>query len=193
MMTRTTTIWLALATLSLLIGAAAGGETMETTPYERPTIELNSHTSVLIDLPAEKIWPHIVDPSSWKQGASIIHIAGPEWGLGEITGAFMPDAPETILFYAKTVELEPNRRKTIKLYGTDDGPLIGFASWQLEPVGDSTRVSYHVYSESLLSDVGLADASAEDVAAFQAQYHESNHERFQRELDGLKAMLQDTR
>jgi hypothetical protein len=166
------------------------GGPMTDTSYDRPTIELNSHTSVLIDLPAEKIWPHIIDPSAWKQGASIIHIDGPEGGLGEVTGAIMPDAPETILFYAKTVELEPNRRKTIKLYGTEGGPLIGFASWQLEPVDGSTRVSYHVYSESPLADVGLADAPTEEVQAFQIEYHKANHERFQRELEGLKKILE---
>jgi pimeloyl-ACP methyl ester carboxylesterase len=169
------------------------GAKMDNAPYERPTIELNSHTSVLIELPAEAIWPHIIDPSEWKQGASVIHVAGPKGGLGEISGAVMLDAPETVLFYAKTVELEPNRRKTIKLYGTDNGPLIGYASWVLEPMGDSTRVSYHVYSEMLLSEAGLENASSEEVEAYQAQYFKANHERFQNELEGLKALVEATR
>ena len=60
----------------------------------------------------------------------------------------------------------------------------------LEPDGDSTRVSYHVYSESLLADVGLADATAEEVEAYQAQYFKANHERFQRELEGLKELVE---
>lgn len=166
------------------------GTAMDTKPYHRPTIELNSHTSVLIDLPSEAIWPHIIDPGKWKQGASVIHVAGPKGGLGEISGAVMPDAPETILFYAKTVELEPNLRKTIKLYGTENGPLIGYASWLLEPEGGSTRVSYHVYSESPLSDVGLASATTEEVEAYQAEYFKANHERFQNELEGLKKILE---
>jgi len=166
------------------------GAHMDATPYDRPTIELNSHTSVLIDRPAEAIWPHIVDPNQWKQGASLIHVAGAEGGVGEISGAVMPDAPEAILFYAKTVELEPNRRKTVKLYAPDGGPLMGFASWVLEPAGGSTRVSYHVYSEMALSDAGLEQAAAEEVEAFQAQYSKANHERFQNELEGLKKLLE---
>jgi hypothetical protein len=206
------TFWIALAIVSPLIHTAAAedvftfghaighegpkiyrGDTIDPTPYDRPAIELNSHTEVLIDLPADVIWPHIIDPGKWKQGASVFHVAGPKGALGEVSGAAMPDAPETVIFYAKTVELEPNRRKTIKLYGTDNGPLIGFASWELEAEGDSTRVSYHVYSEMPLSDAGLENASSEEIEAYQEQYFKANHERFQNELEGLKKMLENTR
>ncbi len=57
----------------------------ETKPHERKAIELNSHTEVLINLPAEPIWPYInEEPKVWKQGAQLVSIAGTAGSIGKV-------------------------------------------------------------------------------------------------------------
>lgn len=73
-----------------------------------------------------------------------------EGELGEVVAESVGEG-QAPLFYGETVELVPNIRRTIKLYAPNRGPLIGFASWEIEARGDKTRVTYHVYSETLIS------------------------------------------
>ena len=48
--------------------------------------DLVTHNSVLIQAPAEKIWPHIVDPNEWKAGAQLL----PADEKGQVFKAVMP-------------------------------------------------------------------------------------------------------
>jgi len=86
-----------------LIGALPAGA------QERVAIDLVTHSEVTIDRPATAIWPHIVDPSAWKQGAKLVHHAGPAGTVGEVFAAAEPSAPATVAFFVENVELEPNR------------------------------------------------------------------------------------
>ncbi len=169
----------------------------ETKPHERKAIELNSHTEVLINLPAEQIWSYInEEPKAWKQGAQMVSITGSTGSKGkggqkgEIFKAVMPAEPETVLFYAKNVELITNQRRTIKLYAGNDGDLIGFASWVLQAEGDKTRVSYHVNAETKLPDETWAQFNDEQRQAYTLQNQQTSHKRFQDELDSLKLLAE---
>ena len=57
--------------------------------------DLVTHNSVLIQADAEKIWPLIVDPSSWKAGAQLIALDA----AGMKFKAVMPDAPDLSLIH----------------------------------------------------------------------------------------------
>jgi hypothetical protein len=96
------------------------------------------------------------------------------------------------LFYSETVELAPNVRRTIKLYAANRGPLIGFASWELEERNARTRVTYHVYSETLMSPDELKTQSAAKLAAAGEVSNSQNQRRFRAELQGLKRLVEKT-
>ena len=158
-------------------------------PETRTSIELNTHSSVIIDSAAAEIWPHIVDPSSWKQGGALVHYSGNE-GADEIFQAISP-ADGSVMFLLKNVEFIPNERRTIKLYMPAGGPLIGYASWILDEQDGQTEVAYHVYSETLLPADQAAEETAEDLAEFEAMNYEMNKARFDRELEALKTLMEE--
>ncbi len=159
-------------------------------PAERRAIELNSHSAIVIDRPAAEIWPYIVDPSDWKQGGSLVHHSGPVDQRGEVFKAFNPQ-DGSVMFFVKNVEFIPNRRRTVKLYLPDAGNLIGFASWTLEEMSGRTEVSYHVYTETLLPPEQLASSTPEDIAELEMLDYDTNKARFDRELEGLKALVEE--
>jgi len=160
----------------------------ENCPGCRTAIELDTHNSIVINGSPQEIWPYIVDPADWKQGGKLVHSSGP-YGAGEIFKAINPD-DGSVEFYVKNVEFLPNERRTIKLYLPDGGALIGYASWSLERQNGGTRVSYDVYSETLLSAEQIAAATASDWAVSEKGYQESNSMRFDRELQALKVLVE---
>jgi hypothetical protein len=157
-------------------------------PAVRAAIELNSHSTVLINRTAAEIWPHIADPSTWKQGGQLLHHSGPE-GAGGIFKAISP-TDGSVMFFIKNVEFIPYQRRTIKLYMPSNGPLIGYAAWTLDEEDGQTEVSYHVYTETLLPPEQSASSTAEELAEFEAINYETNKARFDRELEALKDMVE---
>ncbi|MFN7530954.1 MAG: hypothetical protein ACK5T7_07605, partial [Gemmatimonas sp.] len=86
------------------------------------------HT-VTIERTAMTVWPHIVEPSAWKQGNRLTHAGGPWGAAGEVFAA-RPAAGGAPDYYLVNAELVPYRRRTMKLVGTD-GTLMGFATYSL--------------------------------------------------------------
>ena len=158
--------------------------------YDRSAVELVTYNEIVINRPASEIWPHIINPEAWKQGAKLELVSGEQGKLGAIYRAFLPAKPGETLFYSEDVELVPNQVRSIKIYQPAQGALTGYSSWRLRADGESTRLSYHVLSEFLLP----AEAAAMPVAALKAMQEKSrkdNHQRFQRELEALKRLIEN--
>lgn len=160
----------------------------------RAAIDLVTHSEVTIDRPAAAIWPRILDPSAWKQGAKLTHHAGPAGAVGEIFAAVEPGTQDKVAFYVENVELEQGRRRTIKLLapggGGSGGALIGYASWTLTERGGRTVVRYDVYSETMLEPAQAAAMSAAERRAAERTARETNQARFDRELVALKRLVE---
>ena len=154
--------------------SSAQAETAQEAPVD---VSLVTHNAVTIAAPAERIWPHIVEPDAWKAGAQLVPVEGAEHRFQ----AVMPDAPDTPLFHVTNVEFDPPARRTIRLNALD-GSLIGFATWELTATDGGTRVAYHVYSQQ--------EAPAGAPAIDREAYVEDNRQRFQDELDALKALVE---
>jgi hypothetical protein len=158
--------------------------------YERPAMELVTYNEIIIDRPASDIWPYIVAPAAWKQGAKQELVSGEPGKLGAIYRAFLPAKPNETLFYSEDVELVPNQVRSIKIYPPAQGALTGYSSWRLRAVGESTRVSYHVLSEFLLPAEAAAMPDAA-LSALQEKSRKDNQQRFQRELEALKRLVEN--
>ena len=154
------------------------------------TVELVTHSAVVIDRPASQVWPHIVDTSAWKQGLSLRHHAGEAGAVGEIFAAFDRTDPGTIVFLVENVELVPNQRRTIKLSQPDDGALIGYATWALAGRDGYTLVTYDVYTETLLPPEEASRLTAEQLSEMTREGYDSNKARFDRELEALKKVVE---
>ncbi|MEZ4588218.1 MAG: hypothetical protein R2909_17710 [Gemmatimonadales bacterium] len=161
----------------------------------RAAIDLVTHSEISIDRPAALIWPRILDPSAWKQGASLRHHAGPVGAVGEIFAAVEPADPGKVAFYVENVELEPRRRRTIKLIAPagatgSGGSLIGYASWTLTESGGRTVVRYDVYSETRLDPAQAAATSAAERLEAERTARATSQARFDRELAALKRLAE---
>ena len=102
----------------------------------------------------------------------------------------MGDSTSKPLFYIENVELKKDKRRTIKLYGANNGPLLGYASWELEEHSGRTRVTYHVYAEILLTAQEINGLTTEDLSKAQAGYVADNEVRFRTELQDLKRRIE---
>ncbi len=154
-------------------------------------IQLVTHSFVVIDRPASAIWPHIVDTSRWKQGLSLRHMGGEVGAVGEVFGAFDPEDPDTIAYLLTNVELIPDERRTIKLSELEHGTLIGYATWNLTDDGGRTRVSYDVYAETRLPPAEGSGLTPQQLAEMTRDGHAISQARFDRELQALKALVED--
>jgi hypothetical protein len=152
-------------------------------------LDLVTHNSVLIEAAPAQIWPKIIDPSEWKAGAQLVLLEGDPAQAGAKFKAVMPNAPDQVAFYTTNVEVLPEQRRTVRL-NTPDGALMGFAIWELTPVGDGTEVAYHVYTQAVIPGAALASMSAAEVEAWRTDYVPSNYQRFQAELEALKKMVE---
>ena len=157
-----------------LANTSAQAQTTSEAPVD---LSLVTHNAVTIAAPAERIWPHIVEPGAWKAGAQLVPVEGVEHRFQ----AVMPDAPDTPLFEVTNVEFDPPARRTIRLNALD-GALIGFATWELTAMDGGTRVAYHVYSQQ--------EAPPGGPAFDREAYVEDNRKRFQDELNALKALVE---
>jgi hypothetical protein len=152
----------------------------------RSALNLVTNDTVLIARPAQVIWPMILHESAWKKATQLTHADGPKDAVGEIFAARGGDADSPILFYLQTMELLPLKRRTLKLYNVD-GPLIGFASWELDELHGETRVTYRVYAE--LPTVA-AQGDATQLKELQSRYTTDNETRFRAELNTLKHLVE---
>ncbi len=163
----TACLWLAVAGPAL---AQSGAEASR-------DLSLVTHNAVVIAAKPERIWPYIVDPDAWKAGARLVPVEGAEHRFK----AVMPDDPDTALFHVTNVEFDAPLRRTIRLNALD-GALIGFATWELTPAADGTRVAYHVYTHQQMP----AGQRPVDRAA----YLQANYSRFQKELNALRRLVE---
>ncbi len=129
----------------------------------------------------------ILHESAWKKAVQLTHAGGPVDAVGEIFAARVGSANSAILFYSQTMELLPLKRRTMKLYGTNDGPLIGFVSWELQELRGETQVTYRVYAE-VPTPAGQSDAA--QLQALQGRYTAENETRFRDELNTLKRLVE---
>ncbi|WP_396221750.1 hypothetical protein, partial [Gemmatimonas sp.] len=119
---------------------------------------LVAQRTVTIERTVMAVWPHIVEPSAWKQGNRLTHVGGPWGAAGEVFAA-RPAAGGAPDYYLVNAELVPYRRRTMKLVGTD-GTLMGFATYSLEEHDGRTTVRYDVFAETRLP-AGLTPGAAD--------------------------------
>jgi hypothetical protein len=155
-------------------------------PANRIATDLVLHSDVVIDRPAAAIWPYIVAPNIWKKGPKLNQVGGDAGKPGEIFAAVPRENTGESVFYVKNVEVVPNERRTMKLYQDNNGPLMGYASWELEEENGRTRVSYHVYTESLLSK----QITTSKLSELEKQDMEQHDKRFREELLDLKKLVE---
>jgi len=171
------------------IVAAAMSAAALANAQQRIAINLNSHSEIEINRPAAAIWPHIMEPNSWKPDRQLVHYAGPAGQLGEVFAIGGSAAPGKVWFFAENVEIVPNQRRTIKLYDPE-GRLLGFSTWLLTESHGRTRVEYDVHAESLLSAEKAKEATSESIAAQQLEGYEVNKKRIDAELGALKRLME---
>ncbi|HEX4936892.1 MAG TPA: hypothetical protein VFV33_27105, partial [Gemmatimonadaceae bacterium] len=125
----------------------------------------------------------------WKKGNRLAHRSGPVGGVGEVFAAVNMTDPTRTDYFVENVELDPNRRRTIKLTSTD-GVLVGFASFVLEEANGATKVGYHVYSETVIPPARLKATTLEALRDSERAIRESSARRFHEELLALKALAE---
>ncbi|WP_409463907.1 SRPBCC family protein [Amycolatopsis sp. GA6-003] len=136
-------------------------------------------TRNVVEIPAEPaaIWPLLLDPDRWKQGAKPVWESGEPGAVGEVRVAREAIDGAEYRLAVETVVLEPPFRKVVKLLtGAPDDP--GWAAWQLVPLAGSTLVSYDVYSRHEIDGGTTAD-----------DYRAANRLRFDTELATLKRLV----
>lgn len=159
-------------------------------PWSRLAAHLVTHHEVTIDRSAERIWPHILETNGWKTGPKLEHVDGPVHQRGEIFAAMMRETSAEPLYFVENVEVIPNKRRTIKMYGSDAGRLIGFASWELRESSGSTLVTFDVYAEYLPSARVPVDADPKKRAAAESELARVQNARFEAELLTLKGLVE---
>ena len=162
-----------------LVSSVCGAQDADST---HAALNLLTRDSVLIARPAQAVWPMIVHDSAWKKTVKLQHVDGPLDAAGEIIAARLGDPDSPILFYLQTMEMVPLKRRTMKLYNVAGGPLIGFASWELEQLHGQTKVTYRVYAEF--------PSSAAPSPEQQQRYTSENETRFRQELATLKRLVE---
>jgi uncharacterized protein YndB with AHSA1/START domain len=103
-----------------------------------------SHAETLIQAPAEKVWAAVLNPSDWH-GTLMIHVSGPRHEVGEELVATPPDQPDAVMLRIHNVEMEPNRRRTIRIHTPED-VFTGYSTWVLHERGGETLVGYDVFT-----------------------------------------------
>jgi hypothetical protein len=108
-----------------------------------------THNEVQIAAEPAKVWPHLRDVNAWKLGAKTVHFDGGTNVVGE-RFKVSPEGAESNFYFIQTVELERDRRWTIRLNGPT-GELRGYATWTLAPDSGGTRLRYDTFLRSQLA------------------------------------------
>jgi hypothetical protein len=155
----------------------------------RLAVNLNLHSQIEIERPAAAIWPHIMEPNSWKPDRKLVHYAGPEGQIGEVFAIGGTGNGGKIWFLVENVEIVPNLRRTIKMYDPE-GHLLGFSTWLLTELDGRTIVAYDVHGESVLSSNRAKETTSESIAVQERDGHEVNKKRIDAELVTLKRLVE---
>lgn len=166
-----------------------GADEARSAVQDRPAVHLIAHSSVEINDSAAAIWPHILNPLPWKQGLRLRLLAGTADQVGALYGGFAEQTPEVIELLLQDIEMEPERRRTVKLMGPD-GTLQGFATWTLEERDGSTRVAYDVTSESTLPRGQVDGLDTQTLARMERELYAASQRRFDSELAALKRLVE---
>ena len=108
-------------------------------------VDFITHSEILIDAKPADIWPLIVDPSSWHATMDMVPVDGPAGEVGQRFHAVPKGYPDAVAFHVVNAEVEPDRRRTMRLESTE-GAFMGFSSWTLSERGAQTALSYDVYT-----------------------------------------------
>lgn len=129
---------------------------MTDTP-ELAVIDFLTHSKVRVKASPDAVWPRIVDLEGWRVRQKLVPIGGEPDQVGARFHAVAAEAPDTPLFEVENAEMVPQQRRTIRLTGLD-GHFIGFATWELTPMGDETVVAYDVYCRDAMLAPGQSQA-----------------------------------
>ena len=125
------------------------------------------HSAIHVNAPRDVVWPLIVDTNSWFEGQHTHSVGGPVGKVGERFHAKALGS-DVVALHLENVELEPGRRRTIRI-NSPDGTFAGFSSWTLADSAGGTAVTYDVYCRWPMPvdtdlDALLADASRRALA-----------------------------
>jgi hypothetical protein len=103
-----------------------------------------SHAETVVDAPAGRVWSAVLNPNDWH-GTIMAHVSGPKDEVGEYLEVTPADQPETVMLRVHNVEMEPHKRRTIRIHTGDDA-FTGYSTWTLHDRGEQTLVTYDVFT-----------------------------------------------
>ena len=126
--------------------------------FHTQSFDVNFTSRTIIDHPVEKVWPHLLDFSSWMTdfeakpiiGGRILHREGEV--LKVTNTAAVKAKLETPYHFSKTLKIRPLEQVGIKVF-TAEGGSYGGANYQgvdtlsVVDLGGKTLVIFNVYAE----------------------------------------------
>lgn len=103
-----------------------------------------SHAETVVQAPAERVWSAVLNPNDWH-GTLMTHVSGPAGEVGEHLKVTPVDQPGMTMLLVHNVEMEPHRRRTIRIHTADDS-FTGYSTWTLQDRGAETLISYDVFT-----------------------------------------------
>lgn len=164
--------------------AASPESTAEVAP-----VYLVWNAETTLDLPAQEVWPYVVDFPSWQNYSRVEHVSGKPGREGEVR--LLQNAEkgfEVPPFYARTIKLEPGHRIVWKCYPSlkETGKeFIGFAEFRLDEEQGRTRFSY-----SILYEFQMPRSNEIEREAFLKQQHENMDALFALFVPRLKRLVE---
>lgn len=149
-------------------------------PSELAVIDFLTHNKVRIRATPAAIWPRIVDLEGWRSNQTLVPIRGERDQVGTRFNAVATEARDTPLFEVENAEMVPAQRRTIRLEGLD-GHFIGFATWELTPIGNETVVAYDVYCRDAMLPPGHSQA---DLLAMAQQVMDEGLQKLKAVVEG---------
>jgi len=152
----------------------------------KANVYLITHSEVGIVANPAAIWPFILDTSEWKTLAESSHISGEPDQPGEIELVRGGQEDSAYQFYIETLELIPEKRKVVAIYFDKEASGdVSYAAWTLFKTGNTTMVTYDVYSINRIP--GLTKVQ---ITAVRKQMTQPSQERLDRELRLLKRLVE---
>jgi hypothetical protein len=142
---------------------------------------------VLIDAPAEDIWPHLLDVASWMFEFSMIHESGPHNAEGEVFRLY-----EGQDFFVEIAKILPGKLLVlVNLPSTmQDEESVGIGMTSLTAVGGKTLVSHFMsrhYDWSLAAPNPLRERRASQ------DFQENTRVTWDKFLNRLRELAEGTR
>lgn len=121
---------------------------------------------VTIDRPLDYVWSRFVDIRSWMSHLQFDEVSGPPNDVGELRRVTQRGQTGTIRSYhIKTIHVEPLKRFVVKVLPGEGIDHFGFAAFNFESTGKSTKVVYDIYVEMDRAAVPEAPSTKETVPA----------------------------